>query len=224
MGKILIIVPAYNEEEVISKTISKLEEFTRDNSNIDYIIIDDGSVDKTNGILATNGANYITHPINLGIGEPFKTGIKYGLNNGYSKFINFDADGQHRLDNIHLLTTQDEVDFVVGSRFINERKPWTARMLGSRVLALAIRMRCGLKLQDPTSGFVCIMNEDTANFYISRASNKPEPSLYPKLIDHYTVKEVAVEMSDRAFGASYFNAYTSLHFMAEQLFMIILKG
>lgn len=224
MDRVLIIVPAYNEQDVIESTVSKLVEYTNKQIDINYIVIDDGSTDDTVKILKRIKANYISHPLNLGIGEPFKTGIKYGLNYGFSKFINFDADGQHRLDQVERLLKCEEGEYVVGSRFLNEAKPRTFRMLGSRMLTSAIRLKTGKLITDPTSGLLLINNISLAEFYISQPSNKPEPSLYPKILKNFKVIEVQVEMDDRLLGTSYFNPYSSVHFMLEQIFMIILKG
>lgn len=224
MDRILIIVPAYNEQGVIATTVNSLQQFTEKNSEFSYLVVDDGSTDNTLDILKEIGANYVTHPINMGIGEPFKTGIKFGLDLGYEKFINFDADGQHRLDNLHLLTEVSDSDYVVGSRFVTERKPRSIRMFGSSVLSLAIKLKTSRYIADPTSGLLLINSKQFARFYVSQASNKPEPSLYPKIVKQFKVTEVQVKMDERADGKSYFNAYSSIHFMLEQIFMIILKG
>lgn len=223
MDKTLIIVPAFNEQEVILETLDKLKQFTKD-SYFDYIIIDDGSTDDTLDILRDNQACFISHPVNLGLGEPFKTGIRYGLEHGYSKFINFDADGQHRLDNLNLLVSAADADYVVGSRFITARKPRSLRMLGSVILSVALKLRTGRYIADPTSGLLLINNVDFAKFFISQSSNRPEPSLYPKVVKRFKVIEVQVKMEDRTGGSSYFTMYNSVHFMLEQLFLIVLKG
>lgn len=223
MASILIIVPAYNEEAVIESTIVSLNEFIKNNGDYDYIIVDDGSTDQTPAILKACKTKHIVHPINLGIGEPYKTGIKYGLEQGFSRFINFDADGQHRLDNLKLLASTSG-DYIVGSRFVSEPKPKSSRMIGSRLLSLAIKLRTGRYITDPTSGLLLINTSEMAKFFISQASNRPEPSLYPKIVKRFEVKEIQVKMEDRAAGDSYFNVYNSIHFMLEQLFLIILKG
>lgn len=224
MDKILIIVPAFNEQAVIANTVYKLENFTQEHKQFDYLVIDDGSVDDTPDILRQMKANYISHPINLGIGEPFKTGIKYGIENGYQRFINFDADGQHRLDNLELMLAQEDADYVIGSRFVAKPKPRNFRMLGSSILSAAIKLKTKRYIADPTSGLLLINNLQFAKFYLSLASNKPEPSLYPKIVNRFNVVEVQVLMDERQGGHSYFSPYRSIHFMLEQLFMIVLKG
>ncbi len=224
MDKTLIIVPAYNEEAVIKQTVEHLEQFITSNTSFDYLVVDDGSKDSTKTILHDIDANFLSHPVNLGIGEPFKTGIRYGLEKKYTRFINFDADGQHRLDNLHLLTEVEGYDYVIGSRFVNVGKPRNLRMLGSSILSAAIKLRTGRYIADPTSGLLLINNETFARFYINQASNKPEPSLYPKIVKKFKVLEIQVQMDERSGGVSYFNAYSSIHFMLEQVFMIMLKG
>ncbi len=223
MGKTLIIVPAYNEQTYIGKLVCKLEQFVIENEEFDYVIIDDCSTDRTASILRAQKANFISHPINLGIGEPFKTGIKYGLNKNYDRFINFDGDGQHKLSSLVKLV-EAEADYIVGSRYINKSKPLNIRMIGSRILTLAIKIRTHKKIHDPTSGLVLVNNKQIAIYFVSIPSNNPEPSIYPKLLDKFTVEEIQVEMNERLSDRSYFTPYKSLHFMLEQIFMILLKG
>lgn len=224
MDKTLIIVPAYNEQDVIETTVEKLKQFISANPEFDYIVIDDGSTDLTPEILTRIGAKHLKHCINLGIGEPFKTGIRYGLKKNYTNYINFDADGQHRLDSLICLIKEQECDLVVGSRFITGTKPKSLRMIGSRLLSLIIKLKTGVYLSDPTSGLILIRGKQFIDFYLSLAANKPEPALYPKVIKQFKIKEVSVKMEARVVGNSYFNVYSSIHFMLEQIFEIILKG
>lgn len=221
--KILIIVPVFNEREIITETIGKLNKFIIDNNNFDFIIIDDCSTDGSKQIIKNTTDKYIFHPINIGIGEPFKTGIEYGLAHGYTKFVNFDSDGQHNLSSLLDLQTVD-ADYVVGSRYIQNKRNFSIRSFGSILLTWGIKLRTGKKITDPTSGLVLINNEDLANYFLKFEDNRPEPSIYPKIFDNFSVKEIAVIMNQRESGTSHFNIYSSVHFMLEQLFIIILKG
>ena len=90
--KKLIIIPAYNEEENIERTIKMIEKGTND---FDYVIINDCSKDNTKKICEENHFNYVDLPINLGIGGAVQTGYKYALNNGYDLAVQVDGDGQH---------------------------------------------------------------------------------------------------------------------------------
>ena len=113
-------------------------------------------------------------------------------------------------------------DYVLGSRFISEKKPWSLRMLGSRILCLMIRIKTGKTVHDPTSGMralgrkVIELFDDSMNFYA-------EPDALCYLLHHdYDVKEVQVEMKDRDTGVSYFaNPLKSVYFMLAEILSIL---
>ncbi len=90
--KTLIMIPAYNEEKSILKTIKTL---TNSKLKVDYIVINDGSSDLTKEILIKNEINFIDLSNNLGIGGAVQTGYKYAFNKNYDIAIQFDGDGQH---------------------------------------------------------------------------------------------------------------------------------
>lgn len=221
--KTLIIVPVYNEQEIIAETIDKLIKFIEEYINYDFLIVDDCSTDNSRAIIKQVTTKYLFHPINIGIGEPFKTGIDYGINNGFTKFVNFDSDGQHNLNSL-LELEKSNADYVVGSRFLQGKRNISIRNFGSILLTTAIYLRCGKKITDSTSGLVLVNNIDLAKLFIRYGDNRPEPSMYPKIVDNWTVEEVAVLMNKRETGISHFNVYSSMHFMLEQIFIIILKG
>jgi glycosyltransferase involved in cell wall biosynthesis len=91
MDKVLVIIPAYNEQDSIYGTVTNLI----NTCDHDYIVINDGSTDKTKEVLEKNRFNYIDLPVNLGIGGAMQTGYKYALRNNYDYAIQLDADGQH---------------------------------------------------------------------------------------------------------------------------------
>lgn len=115
--KTLIIIPAYNEEESLGSTVSKLTTVVPDD---DYLVVNDGSSDGTVQICHDNGYPFLDLPCNLGLAGAFQAGIKYAYRHGYDCAIQFDADGQHLPQYIHdleqaLLTG----DIAIGSRFVN---------------------------------------------------------------------------------------------------------
>lgn len=117
--KILIIVPAYNEEESIERTISNLSSMVPD---CDYVVVNDGSKDGTADICRCNGYPFIDLPVNLGLSGAFQAGMKYAYRHGYDCAIQFDADGQHRAEYIKTLAESTrEADVVIGSRFVSEK-------------------------------------------------------------------------------------------------------
>ena len=151
MSDLLVIIPAYNEAANIERVVSHL---TESFPQYDYIVINDGSRDKTAEICRRNQFHLLDLPVNLGLSGVFQAGIRYACEKGYSSVIQFDGDGQHRPEFIGRMKKKlDEgYDIVIGSRFVNAKKSASLRMLGSRMLSLAIRITTGAVIHDPTSG------------------------------------------------------------------------
>lgn len=217
--KVLVVVPAYNEELNIEKTIEDINV----NSNYDYIIINDCSRDGTKDVCLKNGYNFLDLPINYGLSSAVQIGFKYALENGYDMAIQFDGDGQHKA--IYLKDMVDEVDkgsdIVIGSRFVTEKKPWSARMLGSRLISGLIKLITGKRINDPTSGMRAF-NKEVLVEYANNMNYPPEPdTLVYMLCKKKKVKEIQVEMSDREFGESYLNPIRSIIYMAEMVVSIL---
>ena len=93
MSDLLIIIPAYNEEANIERVVDRLiTEFPQ----FDYVVVNDGSRDRTGEICERKQYHYLDLPVNLGLSGGFQAGIRYACKKGYSYAIQFDGDGQHR--------------------------------------------------------------------------------------------------------------------------------
>ena len=90
--KVLVIIPAFNEEENIRKVLNRMQ---NQYSQYDYLVINDCSRDNTEKILSEENYNYVSLPVNLGIGGAVQTGYRYALKNNYDIAIQMDGDGQH---------------------------------------------------------------------------------------------------------------------------------
>ena len=90
--KVLIIIPAYNEEQNIEKTVNDV----KTNTNYDYVVINDCSKDKTKEVCEKNNFNMLSLPINYGLTSGIQLGMKYAYKNNYDIAIQFDGDGQHQ--------------------------------------------------------------------------------------------------------------------------------
>ena len=125
MEKILIIIPAYNEEANILKAFNKIKKFnTENNTTYDVIVINDCSTDSTLKICLENNIPVIPLIHNLGIGGAVQTGYKYALENDYDVALQYDGDGQHDVkyvENTIRPILNGEADLVIGSRFIDDR-------------------------------------------------------------------------------------------------------
>ena len=169
----LVVIPAYNEALNIEKTVTDIKENA---ANVDYIIINDGSKDNTLEVIAKNQYNYIDGFCNLGLFGAVQTGFKLALKYNYDIVIQFDGDGQHSAKYISEMVKEIESgnDIVIGSRFVSEKKPYTARMIGSRLIALAIKIMTSVTITDPTSGFRAY-GKSCIKEYATEMNNPPEP-------------------------------------------------
>ena len=219
--KTLIVIPAYNEALNIVKTVNDIKLNAPD---VDYVVVNDGSKDNTLEVLKEHNFNYIDGFCNLGLFGAVQTGFKLALLNDYDIVIQFDGDGQHSAKYIQPLIDEIENgnDIVIGSRFVTEKKPFTARMLGSRLIAFSIRLMTGKKITDPTSGFRAY-NRACIKDYANDMNNPPEPdTLVYMLRKKRKIKEVQVQMSEREFGESYLNLMNTIKYMSRMMVSIFL--
>lgn len=224
----LVIIPAYNEELNIKNTVDKIIKLN--NPNIDYIVVNDGSTDKTLQILINNKYNFINLPTNLGIGGAVQTGYKYAQYNDYDIAIQFDGDGQHNAEYIVQLLKEIDLgnDLVIGSRFINNVngfKSTKIRRIGITILSTLIKLCTGKKITDPTSGFRACNRKIIDLFSTDYPNDYPEPDTIVKLIKNkYIVKEIPVKMNERKEGKSSINILKSIYYMIKVCLSIIISS
>lgn len=211
--KVLAIVPAYNEEDNI---VSTIEDLRRNAPGVDHVVIDDGSTDGTRELCLERGFNVITLPMNLGLAGGFQTGMKYAFARGYDYAVQFDADGQHSAAYIWPMVQQaeeDGSDIIIGSRFCSQKKPLSARMVGSMLITAMIRLTTGQRIQDPTSG-MRLFDHDMIRRFALNYDFSPEPDTIAFCIrSGAKVSEMQVEMRDRVAGESYLNFTKSIAYM-----------
>ena len=220
MSDLLVIIPAYNEAANIERVVSHL---TESFPQYDYIVINDGSRDKTAEICRRNQFHLLDLPVNLGLSGVFQAGIRYACEKGYSSVIQFDGDGQHRPEFIGRMKKKlDEgYDIVIGSRLVNAKKSASLRMLGSRMLSLAIRITTGAVIHDPTSG-MRMFNRKMMEEFAAGLNYSPEPDTISWLIRRGAkVAEVPVLMDERSGGKSYLTPVTAARYMIQMLVSIL---
>lgn len=147
-----VIVPTYNEAPVVRSVVAALREVFPN-----VVGVDDGSTDGSPAELLAGGARLVRHPINLGAGAAYQTGIEFALRDpGAELFVTFDADGQHRIEDAAAMVSEarrGEVDVVLGSRFLSDtqRIPPVRRVVLRGAVAFT-RMTTGLPLTDAHNG------------------------------------------------------------------------
>lgn len=217
--KSLIIIPAYNEEENIVNVVEKIKSF-----GYDYIVINDNSKDNTADILDKNKYNHLDLSVNVGLAGVTRIGFMYGRDNNYDCVINIDGDGQHPVDKVDLLIKEIEsgYDYVIGSRFVSEKKPFSLRMIGSRLICLLIKLKTGKTVTDPTSGMRALGKKVIEDFAQGMNYYAEPDALCHILNKGYKVKEVQVNMLDRQGGQSYFvSPFRTIKYMVSEILSII---
>ena len=223
--KILAIIPAYNEEESIIKVITKLK---KSNPDVDYVVINDCSSDKTLEILEKNKTHYIDLPLNLGIGGGVQTGYKYALKNGYDVAIQIDGDGQHDtayLKNVIKPLEEGNADVVIGSRFIDKKgfQSSVIRRIGIKFLSLLIFLCCRTKVYDVTSGFRAVNKKFIEVYAKEYPVDYPEPEAIVKAsLKGARICEVPVIMKERETGKSSISAWKSVYYMIKVSLAVVL--
>ena len=156
--RILIVIPAHNEEASIAAVIEALRKHA---PQYDRLIVNDCARDATGDIVDRLGERHLRLPCNLGYGHALQTGLKYGLLHGYDVMISFDADGQHRAEDIQPLTEallKSDAAMAIGSRYCDGR-PYTGpigRRLGQFLFSHLTRPLIGQRIHDTTSGFKAV--------------------------------------------------------------------
>lgn len=229
-NKIIIVIPAYNEEENILNTYNTIVEYNKKNkTNYDVIVVNDGSKDRTEEILTENKINHIKLIQNLGIGGAVQTGYKYAYENGYDIAVQYDGDGQHDVDYVKTITDpiiNDDADFVIGSRFIKKDKDnfntTFSRRMGINLISFFIKLVTKKKVYDTTSGFRAV-NKDIIEFFShDYPAEYPEPISTTQLLQKkYRLKEVPVKMKARIGGKSSIGSWKNVYYMINVIISII---
>lgn len=227
--RVLMIIPAYNEELNIVNTVNSIKEYKT--KKLDYVVVNDGSLDNTRQVLIENKINHIDLVNNLGIGGAVQTGYKYAYYNNYDIAIQFDGDGQHDINYVYKLIDAIEkegYDMAVGSRFIGNDsnfKSTQVRRIGINMLSFLIKILTGKKIKDTTSGYRAVNKKIIEKFAFDYVLEYPEPITNLQVIeDGYKVKEVSVGMRERKFGKSSITFYKSIYYMLNVGLTMIIFG
>jgi len=224
--KILIVVPAYNEQESIQQTI---QEIFMSSLPLSAVVINDGSSDLTAHKVSQTKALLISLPFNLGIGGAVQTGFKFAKEHDFDLVVQVDADGQHDTSFLEVLiepVLNNEVDMSIGSRFI---PPYTGyqssfvRRIGINFFARLISFLTGYKITDPTSGFRAYNKKMINVFAQYYPHDFPEPEAIV-VAGRYRarIKEVPVVMRKRFSGQSSIRYFKTLYYMIKVTIAILL--
>ena len=216
----LLIIPAYNEEESLKKTVDSV---IKKAPQVEFLVVNDGSKDNTSQVCRVNRYPFLDLPTNLGLAGAFQAGMKYAYRHDYDCAIQFDADGQHLPEYLEPMTEAlENADIVIGSRFADAKKPRSMRMLGSNLISAAIKLTTGQTVKDPTSGMRAF-NKKMIAVMANGLNCGPEPDTVSYLMKRAGAKvvEIPVRMAERTAGESYLNPWRSSVYMVRMSISIL---
>jgi glycosyltransferase involved in cell wall biosynthesis len=222
--RVLIIVPAYNEQEALGGLLGEIRAL--DLPGLETVVVDDGSADRTAEVARAGGARVLRLCGNLGIGGAVQSGIRLAHREGFDCAVQVDGDGQHPPSELaRLLEAAPRADIVVGSRYHDTKsfRSTLMRRAGSWVLRALLRIVAGVKVTDPTSGYRVYGARALALFDETYPYDYPEPeSLALARVAGLTIAEVPVTMRERQGGRSSIGSISAAYYMFKVTIAIVL--
>jgi glycosyltransferase involved in cell wall biosynthesis len=206
----VVFIPALNEEGALPGVLDELRDELPD---VDVLVVDDGSQDRTAELARNRGAEVLSFPENRGLPVVLAAGYEYAARKHYAYCGRVDADGQHPAKELRRLLERvrsGECDVAVGSRFVSgdgyepyRYKPSPARRFGTGVLRRALKLQLGRPFGDATSGMLAAAASAFPVLARPYTTGAPEVQGLLRLVDAgLTVEEVPVNMRERASGES----------------------
>jgi glycosyltransferase involved in cell wall biosynthesis len=224
-GRLLVVVPAYNEAANVGDVVTRLVEV-----GLDCAVVDDGSADATAAVARAAGAVVLRLPINLGVGGALRCGFRYAVEHGYDFVVQCDADGQHPPEEITALVAAARelgAQLTIGSRWLDQPPSyaigWTRRSM-MKWLSRVARLWTGLQLTDTTSGFRCIarplLDQFARSYPVHYLGDTFEAAVVAARAG-YRVVEVPVTMHERQSGTSSANPIAAFAFVARSVISVV---
>lgn len=229
--RVLIIVPAYNEQEALGGLLDEIRAVAIDKCTIETVVVDDGSSDRTAEVAREGGARVLRLCGNLGIGGAVQSGLRLAHREGFDCAVQIDGDGQHPPNELARLlepaSGADAADLVVGSRY-HDTKSFRSTMMrrfGSWFLRMLLRIVARVRISDPTSGFRLYGARSLALFDETYPYDFPEPeSLALARRAGLRIAEVPVTMRERQGGTSSISSFGAAYYMLKVTIAIVLTS
>lgn len=212
---LLIIIPAYNEEESIGTFLSSLK-YSDIVDYADIVVINDSSRDATANIVHELGIQTISHPYNLGYGTALQTGYRYAVSHGYQYIIQMDSDGQHDVCNIPRIYDRlkkkdadgNTPDLVIGSRFFKDSQSFSisfTKKVAILFFRKVVKIASHQIITDPTSGLQGL-SRSVFEYYAQFGNfdnNYPDANMLVQMaLLGYQIQEIPAVMHERKAGKS----------------------
>jgi glycosyltransferase involved in cell wall biosynthesis len=224
--RILIVIPAHNEERTLNHVLLGLRRVVPE---YDRVVVNDGSTDGTAAVIDGLGEKQLRLPCNLGYGPALQTGMKYALGHGYEVVVTFDADGQHRPEDVPVVVEallDRSADMVIGSRFCGGRMYDSppGRRLGQLTFSHLTRLLTGQRVYDTTSGFkalyaaVCelLINTSFMDFHTE--------TIVRLALQGIQVAEAPIVVRPRLYGKSMHSLTSAFQYPVKTLVLVIVAA
>lgn len=225
--RVLVVIPAYNEETRIGQVVASVGQVLPEAK---ILVVDDASTDGTKDEAKNAGATVLSHTVNMGYASCLELGFIYALNRDYDIIVQMDGDGQHLAREIPLIlnpVVDGEADILIGSRHLlpgNSEGVSRARRIGQKFFALIFHLITGERITDPTSGFQCL-NRKAVRLFAKGHFPDDFPDTDVLLISHYAglvLKEVPVVMKARGGGKSMHSGWKPVYYILKMLLSIFI--
>jgi glycosyltransferase involved in cell wall biosynthesis len=223
---VLVIIPAFNEEETIAAVLLGLQKEAPD---FDRVVVNDGSKDGTGRIVDDLGEKQLRLPSNLGYGRALQTGLKFSLMRDYDIVVTFDADGQHRPEDVTRLVEtlmQSDADVVIGSRFCNGARytgPF-GRRLGQYIFSHLTRLFMGQRIYDTSSGFKAMNSSACATIVSGTFMDFHIEALVRLSLFGFTLMELPITMREREYGRSMHSLISFVEYPVKTLLLTLVAA
>lgn len=201
LNKLLIYMPAFNEEKTISNVINSLKQKDFNYfEQIEILVVNDGSTDKTVEEAKKNGATVISHIKNKGVGEAFQTAIKYAIKTNADILVSMDADGQFDVDEINLLIEpikNEKADFCLGIRFYDGKpeKMSSIKFWGNKQVNKIVSFVSNTKIHDASCGFRAYSKDTLLSLNLDGSFTYTHETILDLLNKGYKVEQIPIKVT-----------------------------
>lgn len=225
--KILIVIPAFNEEGQVAAVIQQVKQQV---PQAQILVVNDGSSDQTEQKALACGARVLSHPFNMGYGAALQTGYKYAQRYGFDYVLQMDGDGQHDPQFLRTLLAEvkeEKADVVIGSRFLGggEYHVPLLRRMGMLLFGFIAGRLSGQKITDPTSGYQAL-GRRAIEFYTGDGFPGDYPDADVLVMLHRAglrMREVPVAMRPNSNGRSMHSGLKPLYYVYKMFLSLFLN-
>jgi hypothetical protein len=204
-GRLLVVIPAYNEQEAILGVLTRIPKELL-GYEVEVLVVVDGATDATEAVVIKQNFRVASHIVKCGGGDALRTGFEIGRKEGADIVVNMDADGQHQPEELERLVApivKDEADFVVGSRFLGHyEERGSIRHLGVVLFSWVVSLLTSTKVTDCTNGFRALRVSDLERLRLQEEQYHTTELIIEASRRKLRYKEVPISVLRRAEGES----------------------